>query len=110
MSPAQTRPEPSGHWDGVYTRLRDTEVSWYEASPKSSLDLLDAAGATPEMAVGGGCDAAVHLGGAAPTDVTYSAHRATQPGAGQVDQHGQQQKRGDGGDGAAVVEQGQLGL
>lgn len=51
MSPERTRPDPSVHWDDVYTRLTDTEVSWYEASPESSLALLDAAGATPEMAV-----------------------------------------------------------
>jgi SAM-dependent methyltransferase len=51
MSPERTRPDPSVHWDDVYTRLTDTEVSWYEASPESSLALLDAAGATPEMTV-----------------------------------------------------------
>jgi SAM-dependent methyltransferase len=34
------------HWDGVYSRLGETEVSWYEAEPAESLRLLRSAGVT----------------------------------------------------------------
>jgi hypothetical protein len=39
-----------------------------------------------------------------------SAHSSSHPGAGQVDEDGQHEQGGDGGDRAAVVEQDQLGL
>ena len=45
------------HWDGVYTTKQPTEVSWYQAEPVRSLELLAEAGAGPETTivdVGGG--------------------------------------------------------
>ena len=45
------------HWDGVYTTKQPTEVSWYQAEPARSLELLAEAGAGPDTAivdVGGG--------------------------------------------------------
>lgn len=39
------------HWDAVYTRVDDTQVSWFEADPVSSLALLDAGGASPARPV-----------------------------------------------------------
>jgi SAM-dependent methyltransferase len=45
------------HWEGVYTTKPSTEVSWYQAEPARSLELLAEAGAGPDSAVvdvGGG--------------------------------------------------------
>jgi trans-aconitate methyltransferase len=45
------------HWDKVYGSKSDTEVSWYEAHPKMSLELIRATGAGPAdpiIDVGGG--------------------------------------------------------
>lgn len=45
------------HWQSVYTRKGETEVSWYEARPERALALLDRAGLAPHHAVidvGGG--------------------------------------------------------
>lgn len=45
------------HWDAVYTTKRSDEVSWYQAQPTRSLELLRAAGAGPDtrvIDVGGG--------------------------------------------------------
>lgn len=39
------------HWDDVYGRKTDTEVSWYEAESSTSLKLFDAVGITPEHSV-----------------------------------------------------------
>lgn len=39
------------HWDGVYTRLDETQVSWFLDTPTSSLELLDAAGVGPQHSV-----------------------------------------------------------
>lgn len=57
------------HWDRVYTTKGETEVSWFQERPALSLDLFQAAGATPRSAVvdiGGGAsrlvDALVALG------------------------------------------------
>jgi ubiquinone/menaquinone biosynthesis C-methylase UbiE len=50
-------PDRQTHWQGVYTTRSDTDVSWYEETPKLSLTLLQEAGLTPAMAVvdiGGG--------------------------------------------------------
>src|SRR5688500_17598941 len=35
-----TAPSPSGHWDGVYRERGSEEVSWYQAEPQPSLDLI----------------------------------------------------------------------
>ena len=45
------------HWDGVYTTKQPTELSWYQAEPVRSLELLRDEGAGPETAIidiGGG--------------------------------------------------------
>jgi len=45
------------HWNGVYTTKAEREVSWFEASPHVSLQLIAAAGLTPGscvLDVGGG--------------------------------------------------------
>jgi len=51
MNTPRNAAEWAAHWDEVYTRLDDTHVSWYERFPESSLAMLDAAGASPEMSV-----------------------------------------------------------
>jgi len=46
-----------GHWQNVYTKKGETEVSWFQDNPAPSLDLIAAVGATPESAIidiGGG--------------------------------------------------------
>jgi len=45
------------HWEGVYASKDESEVSWYEATPQLSLELIAATGAVPDSAiidVGGG--------------------------------------------------------
>jgi len=37
-------PDRRAHWDGVYQTKREDEVSWFQASPIVSLDLIHAAG------------------------------------------------------------------
>jgi SAM-dependent methyltransferase len=47
----------SEHWNGVYTSKREGDVSWFEATPAVSLQLLEAAGldsTTRVLDVGGG--------------------------------------------------------
>ena len=50
-------PTRAQHWNDVYTRKDDTEVSWYEPEAKVSLDLIARCGATQQariIDVGGG--------------------------------------------------------
>lgn len=45
------------HWENVYTTKGETEVSWFQATPAPSLELLELVGAKPAAAiidVGGG--------------------------------------------------------
>jgi ubiquinone/menaquinone biosynthesis C-methylase UbiE len=53
------------HWDGVYSGRGLTEMSWFQATPTASLELLDALGVSPQSAVidvGGGASLLVdHL-------------------------------------------------
>ena len=45
------------HWDNVYTTKHETEVSWFEASPAISLDLIHATGVSTGASIidiGGG--------------------------------------------------------
>ena len=47
----------SEHWNQVYAAKGDDEVSWFEAEPSTSLELLDVLGVTPAESlidVGGG--------------------------------------------------------
>lgn len=39
--------ERARQWDAVYTRLDETQVSWFEPEPTCSLEMLDAVGAKP---------------------------------------------------------------
>lgn len=52
------------HWNGVYTRKAEHEVSWFEENPAISLDLIRAAGATrgsPIIDIGGGASRLVDV-------------------------------------------------
>ncbi|MCI4678372.1 class I SAM-dependent methyltransferase [Rhodoblastus acidophilus] len=53
------------HWQGVYTAKAETEVSWFQATPSPSLELLRLAGADRQSAIidiGGGASLLVdHL-------------------------------------------------
>lgn len=45
------------HWEGVYTKKGENEVSWFQESPAPSLELIAQVGATPASAIidiGGG--------------------------------------------------------
>lgn len=49
--------EARAHWDEVYARKGDAEVSWFEEMPALSLALIDEAGVTPASSIidiGGG--------------------------------------------------------
>lgn len=49
--------DPHTHWNDIYTRKQEDEVSWFEAFPAISLRLLEAAGLNEETCVidvGGG--------------------------------------------------------
>lgn len=49
--------ERAAHWNRVYTTKTEQEVSWFEPLPAISLEMLEAAGMTPEscvLDVGGG--------------------------------------------------------
>jgi trans-aconitate methyltransferase len=50
-------PDPRAHWQNVYTTRRETDVSWFQATPSVSLDLIRSVGALPQSAIidiGGG--------------------------------------------------------
>ena len=57
--------DPRTHWDGVYTRKRDDEVSWFQRTPTVSLSWirrLDLPADAPILDVGGGASRLVdHL-------------------------------------------------
>lgn len=50
-SPLPEAGSAAGHWDAVFTRTSPEEVSWFEADPSTSLDRIDAAGITGDVAV-----------------------------------------------------------
>jgi trans-aconitate methyltransferase len=56
------------HWNDRYRSIGATEVSWYEARPTISLDLLDALEVTPEASV-------IDIGGGASTLVDHLVRR-----------------------------------
>ena len=64
----------SQHWDDVYSRKAENEVSWFEASPSRSLELIERAKiarSAPVVDVGGGLSRlADSLVGAGYADVT----------------------------------------
>jgi SAM-dependent methyltransferase len=50
-------PSPQKHWESVYESKADEQVSWFEPLPAISLEMMTAAGLTPETCVidvGGG--------------------------------------------------------
>src|SRR3954451_1405912 len=50
------------HWDNVYTKKRENEVSWFQENPAQSLDLIAEVGATVDTAIidiGGGASRVV---------------------------------------------------
>jgi len=50
-------PSPREHWQDVYTTRRETEVSWFQAAPSLSLELIQSVGALGQAAIvdiGGG--------------------------------------------------------
>lgn len=57
-----SEPSVTGHWDAVYGSKRADEVSWFQTDPSVSLELIAAAGISPEQAlidVGGGASVLV---------------------------------------------------
>ena len=62
------------HWEGVYSKKGEHEVSWFQEHPEPSLDLIADVGATPASAVidigGGASRLADHLLGRGFQDVT----------------------------------------
>lgn len=62
------------HWDDVYRRLGPKQVSWYQANPTTSLELIETIGVDPTSAtidVGGGASPlAASLTGRGFTDLT----------------------------------------
>jgi ubiquinone/menaquinone biosynthesis C-methylase UbiE len=53
----EDRDSRKAHWEDVYTRKGETEVSWFQENPAPSLELIAQIGATPASAiidVGGG--------------------------------------------------------
>jgi hypothetical protein len=39
------------HWQNLYTKKRENEVSWFEENPAPSLELIAQVGATPASAI-----------------------------------------------------------
>lgn len=62
------------HWESVYSTKNPTEVSWYQATPATSLSLIRASGAAPSTKIidigGGASTLAEHLLAADFNDIT----------------------------------------
>jgi 2-polyprenyl-3-methyl-5-hydroxy-6-metoxy-1,4-benzoquinol methylase len=62
------------HWQNVYTKKGESEVSWFQENPAPSLELIEQVGATPASAIidiGGGASRLVdNLVGRGFEDVT----------------------------------------
>jgi 2-polyprenyl-3-methyl-5-hydroxy-6-metoxy-1,4-benzoquinol methylase len=43
--------ERTRHWDRLYRRLDETQVSWFESDPTCSMALLNALGVSPDLSV-----------------------------------------------------------
>jgi ubiquinone/menaquinone biosynthesis C-methylase UbiE len=57
MTPALSPDDPARYWDDRYQRVGDVHVSWFQARPDISLELIDSLGigpSTPVLDVGGG--------------------------------------------------------
>jgi len=61
MSETQGGGTPAGHWSRVYATKRATDVSWYQAEPVVSLELIERAARAPAsvLDVGGGASSLV---------------------------------------------------
>ncbi|MFP4182682.1 MAG: class I SAM-dependent methyltransferase [Thiohalospira sp.] len=83
------------HWKNVYTQRSPLEVSWYQREPTTSLDLIEAAGATAGSSiidVGGGASTLVdHLLARGFTDLTVMdlAGSALTEAAERLGEHGE---------------------
>ncbi len=52
------------HWEGVYSKKKSTEVSWYQQHPERSFELIKATGVDPSASIidiGGGASTLVDL-------------------------------------------------
>ena len=52
------------HWEGVYSKKKSTEVSWYQQHPEHSFELIKATGVDPSASIidiGGGASTLVDL-------------------------------------------------
>lgn len=57
LRPSTDSAERATHWDSIYSSTADSGVSWYQAEPRMSLDLIDALGIASDdgvIDVGGG--------------------------------------------------------
>ena len=52
------------HWEGVYSKKKSTELSWYQQHPEHSLELIKAAGVDPSASI-------IDIGGGASTLVDF---------------------------------------
>lgn len=62
--PGDPHPEWKAHWEGIYTRKKTTEVSWYQSHPEHSLALIETAGLGSEAGI-------IDVGGGASTLVDH---------------------------------------
>lgn len=60
--------ERQTHWQGVYASRSHTDVSWYQAEPARSLNLIEASGVAKHRAI-------IDVGGGASTLVDHLLHR-----------------------------------
>ncbi|MBZ0253361.1 MAG: hypothetical protein K8I02_08485, partial [Candidatus Methylomirabilis sp.] len=59
---AERASDRRGHWEGVFEAKDAREVSWFQETPRTSLELIRACGAGPEariVDVGGGASTLV---------------------------------------------------
>lgn len=47
MTSSPDSAERTTHWDGIYDRVAEDELSWFQSSPDCSVDLLDELGVVP---------------------------------------------------------------
>ena len=71
---SQSNDERRAHWETAYTSKQPDQVSWFQARPTLSLDLITRTGSRPDAAfidVGGGASTLIyHLLDAGYTDLT----------------------------------------
>ena len=76
MARGLARDDAAGYWSDVYAGKDPSQVSWYQAEPAISLELISAAGLDPDAAIidvgGGASSLAVRLVERGYTDVTVA--------------------------------------